>query len=220
MAFLFGGGRGQSAARKDPAKEYQRELRHAQRSMDREDQKAAAQEKSLLADILRQAKDRKLDQCKARVRELIRLRGHRARMSTMKGHMTSLGQQLASVQSAQSMQAIMGKTARLLQNLNRSMDAKGMHRLLMDYERQTSTFAASQEAVEETLDSMFETDGEQEATDDAMRGVFEELGLDLARDFGAARAATSSSRQQDDIDLADIEARLSRLRSTTTSVRP
>jgi hypothetical protein len=213
MAFLFGGGKNQGSARQqDPAKEYQRELRHSQRSMDREDQKAAGQEKALLTDIVRQAKDRKMDQCKARVRELIRLRGHRARMSTMKGHMTSLGQQLATVQSAQSMQAIMGKTSRLLQGLNKKLDAKGMHRLLMDYERQTSTFTASQEVVEETLDSMFETDGEQEATDDAMRGVFEELGLDLAADFGAARAAPSR-QQQDDVDLADIEARLSRLRS-------
>jgi division protein CdvB (Snf7/Vps24/ESCRT-III family) len=210
MAFLFGGGTA-PATRQDPAKEYQRDLRHAQRSMDREDQKAAAREKLLLTDIMRQAKERKLEQCKTRVKELIRLRGHRARMSAMKGHMTSLGQQLASVQSAQSMQAIMGKTARLLQGLNKKMDAKGMHRLLMDYERQTSTFTASQEVVEETLDSMFETDGEQEATDDAMRGVFEELGLDLAADFGAARAV--SSRQQDDVDLADIEARLNRLRT-------
>ena len=212
MAFLFGGGKALGAAKVDPIKEYQRDLRHAQRSMDREDLKAAAQERSLLADILRQAKDRKLDQCKARVRELIRLRGHRARMSTMKGHMTSLGQQLTTVQGAKSMQGIMSKTNRLLQGLNKTMDARAVHRMLIDYERQSSTFTASQEVVEETLDSMFETDGEQEATDDAMRGVFEELGLDLAADFGAARAAPSR-QQQDDVDLADIEARLSRLRS-------
>ena len=212
MAFLFGGGKHQGSAKQNPVKELQRELRHTQRSMEREEQKAAGQERALLADIVRQAKERKMDQCRGRVKELIRLRGHRARISTIKGHMTSLGQQLATVQSAQSMQAVMGKTSRLLQGLNKSMDAKGMHRLLMDYERQTSTFTASQEVVEETLDSMFETDGEQEATDDAMRGVFEELGLDLAAQFGAARAA-SSSRQQADVDLADIEARLSRLRT-------
>ena len=213
MAFLFGGGKALGAAKVDPIKEYQRDLRHAQRSMDREDLKAAAQERSLLADILRQAKDRKLDQCKARVRELIRLRGHRARMSTMKGHMTSLGQQLATVQGAKSMQGIMSKTNRLLQGLNKTMDARAVHRMLIDYERQSSTFTASQEVVEETLDSMFETDGEQEATDDAMQGVLEELGLDLSFKLGAASAATSL--QTEDVDLADIEARLSRLKASS-----
>jgi charged multivesicular body protein 2B len=213
MAFLFGGGKALGAAKVDPIKEYQRDLRHAQRSMDREDLKAAAQERSLLADILRQAKDRKLDQCKARVRELIRLRGHRARMSTMKGHMTSLGQQLTTVQGAKSMQGIMSKTNRLLQGLNKTMDARAVHRMLIDYERQSSTFTASQEVVEETLDSMFETDGEQEATDDAMQGVLEELGLDLSFKLGAASAATSL--QTEDVDLADIEARLSRLKASS-----
>jgi charged multivesicular body protein 2B len=213
MAFLFGGGKALGAAKVDPIKEYQRDLRHAQRSMDREDLKAAAQERSLLADILRQAKDRKLDQCKARVRELIRLRGHRARMSTMKGHMTSLGQQLATVQGAKSMQGIMSKTNRLLQGLNKTMDARAVHRMLIDYERQSSTFTASQEVVEETLDSMFETDGEQEATDDAMQGVLEELGLDLSFKLGAASAATSL--QTEDVNLADIEARLSRLKASS-----
>ena len=213
MAFLFGGGKALGAAKVDPIKEYQRDLRHAQRSMDREDLKAAAQERSLLADILRQAKDRKLDQCKTRVRELIRLRGHRARMSTMKGHMTSLGQQLTTVQGAKSMQGIMSKTNRLLQGLNKTMDARAVHRMLIDYERQSSTFTASQEVVEETLDSMFETDGEQEATDDAMQGVLEELGLDLSFKLGAASAATSL--QTEDVDLADIEARLSRLKASS-----
>jgi len=212
MAFLFGGGTAR-ATRQDPIKEYQRELRHAQRSMDREDQKAAVQEKAMLADILRQAKDRKLDQCKARVRELVRLRAHRGRLSAMKGHMSSLGQQLATVQSAQSMQAIMGKTTRLLQGLNRRMDVKAVHRMLMDYERQSTVFADSQEIVEENLDAMFEADGEQEAIDDAMRGVFEELGLDLSVSMAQARAGTSA---QDGVDMGDIEARLSRLRAAPT----
>jgi hypothetical protein len=210
MAFLFGGGAAR-ATRQDPVKEYQRELRHAQRSMDREDQKAAAQEKALLADIVRQAKERKLDQCKARVRELVRLRGHRGRITAMKGHMTSLGQQLSTVQSAKSMQTIMAKTTRLLQGLNKHMDAKAVQRMLYEYERQSTAFTDSQEIVEENLDSMFEADGEQEAIDDAMRGVFEELGLDLSVSMAQARAGTSV---QDGVDIADIEARLSRLRAS------
>ena len=211
MAFLFGGGKALGAAKANPIKEYQRELRHAQRSMDREDLKAAAQERALVADILRQARDRKLDQCKARARELIRLRAHRSRLSTMKGHMSSLGQQLSTVQSAQSMQAIMGKTTRLLQRLHQKMDARAVHRMLVEYERQSTAFTASQEVVEETLDSMFEADGEQDATDDAMKSVFEELGLDLSANLGAARAGTSDLQ---DVDLSDIEARLNNLRST------
>ena len=211
MAFLFGGAKSASA-KVDPIKEYQRELRHAQRSMDREDLKAAAQERSLVADITRQAKDQRLDQCKARARELIRLRTHRARLDAMKGHMKALSQQLSTVQGAHSMQAIMGKTTRLLQGLNRKMDVKSVHRMLFEYERQSTAFADSQEVVEESLDSMFEVDGEQEATDDAMLKVFEELGLDLSFGIAAARVGTSAP-----VNTEDLEARLNRLRTHSSS---
>jgi hypothetical protein len=212
MAFLFGGGgSGKSSESKlDPIKEYQRDLRHAQRSMDREDIKAASQERVLLADILRQAKEQRLDQCKARARELIRLRSHRARLGVMKGHMTTLGQQLSAVQGAQNMQAIMGKTTKLLQGLNRKMDAKTVHRMLMEYESQSSAFVSSQEVVDETLDSLFEVDGESEATDEAMLKVFQEIGLDLS-------ATMSSARPVLDLPGVDgIESRISKLRVAST----
>ena len=212
MAFLFGSSR-PATSKPDPVKEYQRELRHAQRSMDREDAKAAVQERALLADIVRQAKDQRLDLCKSRTRDLIRLRSHRARLDSMKGHMKALGQQLSTVSGAQSMQAVMGKTARLLQDLNKNMDARAVHRMLMEYERQSTAFTDSQEIVEETLDSMFETDGEQEATDDAMLKVFEELGLDLSVGIGAARVGPSSDRDVAD----DLDARLNRLRPSSSS---
>ena len=211
MAFLFGSSR-PAASKPDPINEYQRELRHAQRSMDREDVKAAAQERALLADIVRQAKDQRLDLCKARTRELVRLRSHRARLDAMKGHMKALGQQLSTVSGAQNMQAIMGKTARLLQGLNKKMDARAIHSMLMEYERQSTAFADTQEIVEESMDSMFETDGEQEATDDAMLKVFEELGLDLSVGIGAAKAGATAT----DRDIADdLDARLNRLRPSS-----
>ena len=211
MAFLFGGAKSASV-KVDPVKEYQREIRHAQRSMDREDIKAGAQERALLADITRQAKDQKLDQCKARARELIRLRSHRARLDAMKGHMNALGHQLSTVQSAQSMQAIMGKTTRLLQGLNKKMDVKSVHRMLFEYERQSTAFADSQEVVEESLDSMFEVDGEQEATDDAMLRVFEELGLDFSVGIGSAKVGLLAQ-----VNTEDLEARLNKLRVHSSS---
>lgn len=191
-------------------KDYQRELRHAQRSIDREDIKAAGQERALLADIARQARAQRLDLCKARAKELIRLRAHRGRLESMKGHMTTLGQQLSTVQSAQSMQAIMGKTTSLLQGLNRKMDVKSVHRMLLEFERQSTAFTASQEVVEETLDSMFEVDDEGEATDDAMVKVFEEIGLDLSAEMSLARPSGLLAGAQRPSE--SIEARLSKLR--------
>ena len=59
--------------KKDPVKEHLKDLRHATRSMDREDIKAAAQEKTLAASITKLAKEQRLDLCKAKAKELARL---------------------------------------------------------------------------------------------------------------------------------------------------
>jgi hypothetical protein len=63
------------------------------------------------------------------------------------------------------------------------------------------------------MDSMFETDGEQEATDDAMLKVFEELGLDLSVGIGAAKAGCANVTNGDIAD--DLDARLNRLRPSS-----
>lgn len=205
MSFLFGGA---PQVRKDPVKEYQKDLRHATRSMDREDIKAAAQEKTLAASITKLAKEQRLDLCKAKAKELVRLRGHRHRLMTMKGHMSTLEQQLATVGSAKKMQETMAKSTQLLRGLNARMDAKSIHRLLLEYERQSVAFKDGQEILEETLDGIFEADDEQADTDLAVAGVFQELGLEI--EMGMASAQRDSSLHPGSAE--DIEERLQALK--------
>ena len=107
----------------------------------------------------------------------------------------------------------MGKTTRLLGALNRTMDPRAVHRMLMEFERHSTAMADGQEILHETLDSMFETDNEAAATDDAMAQVFQELGLDLqgrlAPLSGPSRVAPAPAAPPSEEDL---EARLNRLR--------
>lgn len=212
MAFLFGGGR---ATASNPIREYQTELRHAARGIDREDARAIQQERRLQAEILHEAQARRFPACAAKGKELVRLRSHRARLATMKGHMTSLAQQLSAVGNTHGMQQIVAKTTRLLQGLNQRTDARAIHRQLLEFERQSAHMQAKQEVMEETLDNIFEADGEEEATDDALASVFTEIGLDSQAVLAGARASRPQAGGQalappDD----DFEARLARLKRT------
>lgn len=207
MSFLFGGA---PQVKKDPVRDYQRDLRHATRSMEREDLKAAAQEKALVAGITKLAREQRIDLCKVKAKELVRLRAHRTRLTTMKGHMSTLAQQLSTVQSAKVMQETMAKTTHLLRSLNARLDAKAIHRMLLEFERQSTQFSDGQEILEETLDGMFETDNEQSATEDAVAGVFHELGLSASLEMSAAAPGGGLARVT--ASEEDLEARLSRLR--------
>lgn len=204
MAFLFGGAQ---KTKKDPVAEYQRDLRHSTRSMEREEIKAATQEKSLIASITKLAKEQRVDLCKAKAKELVRLRAHRQRIMTMKGHMATLQQQLSTVQSAKVMQETMAKTTSLLRGLNSRLDAKSIHRMLMEFERQSIGFKDGQEILEQSLDEIFEADDEQASTDQAVAGVLQELGVELQLSMGSAKDDPGSIREE------DLEARLQNLKS-------
>lgn len=208
MSFLFGGA---PQTKKDPVRDYQKELRHATRSMEREDIKAVAQEKHLIASITKHAKEQRIDLCKIKAKELVRLRAHRSRLTTMKGHMATLAQQLSTVQGAKVMQETMAKTTHLLRSLNARLDAKAIHRMLLEYERQSATFSDGQEILEQTLDGMFEADNEQSATDEAVSVIFDELGLGLALDLKtcAAKQGPAGTATGEE----DLEARLQNLRA-------
>lgn len=206
MAFLFGGGKPAKPA-PDPVREHRQELQRGIRAMDREDYKAARSEALLKKEIEASARLQRYDACQAKARELIRLRAHRDRLTHIRGHMTSLDRQLATVQGGKQIQSIVLRTTQIMRNMNRSLDPRGVHRMLHEFERHSTALSMGQEIVEETLDSVFEVEGEGDATDDAMLAVFAELGLDQR---------VVSRPRGDDAGLAadaNMEARLARLRA-------
>jgi hypothetical protein len=84
-----------------------------------------------------------------------------------------------------------------------SHNPRGVHRMLQEFERHSTALSVGQEVVEETLDSVFEVEGEGDAADDAMVAVFAELGLD--------QRVIARPRVEPCID-AELETRLARLR--------
>jgi len=209
MSFIFGGAK--HVVKKNPFKEYQRDITRSVRSMDREDLKHAVQEKELISNIKTLAKEQKFDLCNARAKDLVTLRAHRHRLATMKRHMSVLQYHLSTVQSAQVIQDIVSKTALLLNNLNAHTDAKGNNSILFEFEKQTATFNDRQEIFEETLDSIFDADNENTITDQTVANVFSELGLEIQMEL-----AIPDSDHQPNSD--NLEYRLNMLKKQDTQL--
>ena len=101
MAFLFGGAR---ATNHDCVRDYQRKISGSARGMERELARLEVQEKSLQRELSKCAAESKIDMATTKAREMVRLRAHKGRLNTMRGHMTGLAQQLQTVQSSTRMQ--------------------------------------------------------------------------------------------------------------------
>lgn len=205
MAFLFGGGR---PASQDSLRDYQRRIAGGARGMEREIRRQDAQEKTLVRELAKCARENNIEVATSKARELVRLRAHRARLYTMKGHMTGLSQQLQTVQSSARMQETLAATARMLHSLNARFDAPSVARMLADFEKQNALIANKQEIVDDTLDSAFEVDGEADATNDAVLDVLQGVGLDLRGTLGRACGGGAASLTMED----DLDERLQRLR--------
>jgi hypothetical protein len=189
-------------------REHQQEIRRAIRAMDREDARSAAADRVLVKEITAHARDHKLPQCKAKAQQLVRARAHRARLDTMRGQLTALGPQLEVVKGTQQIHRVVEQTTALMRALNLRVNPRAAHKLLVDFERQNTAFTAGQEVMQETLDAAFEADDEQEASDDALSGIFRELGLSEAAELCRASATADAPR-----DDAQMVARLARLKA-------
>ena len=177
MAFLFGGARPSGV---ESVKDFQRNVASNARGMDRELSRIELQEKQMIKDLTKYGREGKLDSATGKAKELIRLRCHKGRVQSMKVHMTGLSQQLHMIHNSNKIQETLSTTSKMLQGLNSRMDISSVHRMLLDFEKQNVLITNKQEIVDETLDSAFEVDGEQEATDEAVLGVLEEAGLDMS----------------------------------------
>jgi charged multivesicular body protein 2A len=208
MSWLFGGAR---QANQDSLRDYQRKVAASARGMDREIGRMDTQEKRLQQELAKHAStEGKLELATTKAKELVRLRAHRARLYTMKGHLTGLAQQLQTVQSTTKIQETLAITAHMLQGLNSRVDAGSVMRMLAEFEKQNILMTNKQELMDDTLDSTLEVDGEQDAMTDAVLDVLQEAGLDinarLARPFSA-----KNMEEKAGLD-GDLENRLQRLR--------
>ena len=206
MAFLYGGGR---PTGKDCLRDYQRQIASNARGMEREVARMDLQEKALQRDLVKCANENKIDAATLKAREVVRLRAHRSRVQTMRGHMVGLSQQLQTVQSTSKIQETVALTARMLQGLNARCDAASIARMLAEFEKQNILMANKQEVVEDTLDCTFEVDGEHDATSDAVASVLQEVGLDVQSKFKAQAVGEAWKNTQEEDDMAE---RLQRLR--------
>ena len=211
MAFLFGGAR---ASGKDNLRDYQRRIASNARGMEREIAKMDAQEKRMLQELAKYAKDSRIEEATLKAKEMVRLRAHRSRVHAMKGHMSGLAQQLQTVQSTTKIQETIALTARMLQGLNAQFDAGSVARMLVEFEKQNILMTDKQEIVEETLDSTFEVEGEGQQTNEAVLAVLQEAGLDVQGCFRqtSMKSQTSLFSVGGATDTEDLDARLQRLR--------
>nr|XP_009857707.1 charged multivesicular body protein 2a-like [Ciona intestinalis]XP_026696267.1 charged multivesicular body protein 2a-like [Ciona intestinalis] len=220
MEFLFG-------KKKTPAqrlRETKRMLDRAARDLDRERVKMEAQEKKVIQDIKKMAKEGQMDAVKIMAKDLVRTRQYVKKFILMKTNIQAVGLKVSTLKSQDAMMQAMKGVTKAMRAMNKQMKLPQIQKIMMDFERQSEELDMKTEMMEEAIDDVMEGD-EEEESDAIVKQVYDELGLQFADELGGvpieqgslvapskAKGPQAVAAGGVDSADADLEARLNNLR--------
>ncbi|GLH05512.1 Charged multivesicular body protein 2a [Gryllus bimaculatus] len=207
----------------------QRALNKAMRDLDRERMRMEQQEKKIIADIKKLAKEGQMDAVKIMAKDLVRTRRYVKKFMLMKANIQAVSLKIQTLRSQNAMAEAMKGVTRAMQNMNRQLNLPQIQRILQEFEKQSEIMDMKEEMMNDAIDDAMEDEGDEEESDAVVSQVLDELGLQLtdqlsglpqasgslaastAKTPAAAAAAGGAGSPAIDAD-ADLQARLDNLR--------
>ncbi|KAJ1906162.1 ESCRT-III subunit protein did4 [Tieghemiomyces parasiticus] len=220
MDFLFG-------KRKSPAEMmriHQRSLNKAVRELDRERTKLEQQEKKLIADIKKSARNNQMGAVKVMARDLVRTRNYVQKFYQMRTQLQAVSLRIQTLRSNQQMGEAMRGATKAMSSMNGQMNLPGLQRIMMDFERESEMMDMKGEMMGDTMDDVMEDDfgNDEEESEAIVNQVLDEIGIsvgqsltDAPQSIKATSGQTAQERTAEAEGLghdASLQARLDNLR--------
>lgn len=218
MDLLFG-------RRKTPEellRQNQRALTRAMRELDRERQKLEAQEKKIIIDIKKMAKQGQMDAVKIMAKDLVRTRRYVKKFITMRANVQAVSLKIQTLKSNNSMAQAMKGVTKAMATMNRQLKLPQIQKIMMEFEKQAEIMDMKEELMNDAIDDAMGDEDDEEESDAVVSQVLDELGLNLTDELatlpppggslapGEGRAAEAAAALAD--ADADLEERLKNLR--------
>lgn len=222
MSFLFG-------KRKTPAellRENKRMLDRSIREIERERQSLQAQEKKLIVEIKKTAKQNQMGAVRVMAKDLIRTRHQITKFYALKSQLQGVSLRIQTLKSTQSMAEAMKGVTKAMRQMNKQMSLPAIQKIMQEFERQNERMEMTTEMMGDAIDDAMEGDEEEEETEELVNQVLDEIGIDLDSQLVSAPVASSqpasasgakvpqaSAENGDDMGIdSDLQARLDNLR--------
>ncbi|XP_033928273.1 charged multivesicular body protein 2a [Melopsittacus undulatus] len=217
MELLFG-------RRKTPEellRQNQRALARATRDLDRERAKLEAQEKKIILDIKKMAKQGQMDAVRIMAKDLVRTRRYVNKFITMRANVQAVALKIQTLKSNNSMAQAMKGVTKAMATMNRQLKLPQIQKIMMDFEKQAEIMDMKEELMNDAIDDAMGDEEDEEESDAVVSQVLDELGLNLTDELatlpppggslsvGEGRSPEAAAIADAD---ADLEERLKNLR--------
>lgn len=207
MEFLFG-------RRKTPEemlRANQRALNKAMRDLDRERAKMEQQEKKIINDIKKMAKDNQMDAVKIMAKDLVRTRRYVKKFILMRANIQAVSLKIQTLRSQNAMANAMKGVTKAMQNMNKQLNLPQIQKIMQEFEKQSEMMDMKEEMINDTIDDAMGDEEDEEEGDAIVAQILDELGLDLTdklKELPSTGGTLSTGQTTDKQPLADVDADL------------
>ncbi len=198
-------------------KEYKRGLDKTVRDLEKERNKLLQQEKKLMNDMRKMAKQDQMDSVRIMAKDLVRTRKYASKFYRMKTQVQAVSLRLQTMSSTAQMSTAMAGVTRAMQSMNAQMNIPAMQNVMREFERQNEMMGMKEEMMGDAIDEVMDDDGvEEEETEMEIAKVMDEVGLDFKAKVGvtdSAMPATAQASKDEEADDQALEARLAALKT-------
>mmetsp|Transcript_27671 Transcript_27671/g.77379 ORF Transcript_27671/g.77379 Transcript_27671/m.77379 type:complete len:249 (+) Transcript_27671:191-937(+) len=175
MEWLFG----KKKTPEELLREHQRTLRRAIRDLDRERAALERQEKQLVVEIKKMAKQKQMGSCRILAKDLVRTRNHIQKFHEMKAELQAVNLRMQTLRSQAAMATAMKGVTKTMVRMNRQMKIPEMQRVMMEFEKQSDIMDMKEEMIAESMDGALDTDEDEAKVDTLVQKALDELGIDV-----------------------------------------
>ncbi|CAG0891881.1 unnamed protein product [Darwinula stevensoni] len=202
----------------------QRALNKAMRDLDRERMKMEGQEKKIINDIKKMAKDGQMDAVKIMAKDLVRTRRYVKKFILMRANIQAVSLKIQTLKSQNAMAQAMKGVTKAMQNMNRQLKLPQIQQIMQEFEKQSEIMDMKEELLNDTIDDAMGDEDDEEESDAIVSQILDELGLQLTDQLSGLPQASNSLNPAAKVPAAaaavaavpdadaDLQARLDNLR--------
>jgi len=175
-------------------RENKRVLERTMRDLDREKNRLETQEKKVIMDIKKLAKQGQMDAVKIMAKDLVRTRNYVKKFILMRANIQAVSLKIQTLRSTNAMAQAMKGVTRTMQRMNKSMNLPQLTKIMQEFEKESEIMDMKEEMMTDTIDDALGDDQDEEETDQIVNQVLDELGIETTGQLGAIGVPNNSIR--------------------------
>ncbi|KAF5836398.1 Snf7-domain-containing protein [Dunaliella salina] len=183
--------------RKTPAdllRENKRNLDKAIRDLDRERMGLQNQEKRIIQDIKKMAKEGQMDAVKVMAKSLVRNRHAVTKMYGLKSQLQAVSLRIATLKSTDAMANAMKGATKAMRMMNKKLNMPQLTHIMREFEKQNERMEMTSDMMGDAVDDAMGEEDEEEETDGLVNQVLDEIGIANLTELAAAPKAQAQAQ--------------------------